>query len=82
MQRVCKYPLLLAEMLKNVPAGDCPSTHNELMQILDKTRQMVSRVDTATGNPALKNRIHRTMSLQERLDYNGQVKELSETNIR
>ncbi|KAL1962172.1 hypothetical protein VTN77DRAFT_518 [Rasamsonia byssochlamydoides] len=72
VQRVCKYQLLLQELLKTTPAGDCPSTHYEIRQILDKVRRIVAQINTATGNPVLKDRIQKTIILQGRLDYSGQ----------
>lgn len=70
---MCKYQLLLQELLKTTPASDCPSTHYEICQILDKVRRIVGQINTATGNPVLKDRIHKTLILQGRLDYSGQV---------
>ncbi|KKA19997.1 Rho guanyl nucleotide exchange factor [Rasamsonia emersonii CBS 393.64] len=72
VQRVCKYQLLLQELLKTTPASDCPSTHYEIRQILDKVRRIVGQINTATGNPVLKDRIHKTVILHGRLDYSGQ----------
>jgi guanine nucleotide exchange factor for Rho/Rac/Cdc42-like GTPase family protein len=73
VQRVCKYPLLLQDLLKCTPASDCPLAFSEINQVLDEIRLLLVKIDTATGNPVHRDRIQKTIVLQERLDYSGQV---------
>ncbi|KAL1873349.1 hypothetical protein Plec18167_006399 [Paecilomyces lecythidis] len=69
IQRVCKYPLLLADLLKNTPTGDCPEAHDEISQILEQIRLKVAFINDATGNPLAQDRIQKTVSLQEKLEF-------------
>lgn len=73
MQRVCKYQLLLNELLRTVPETTYPLTYSEIKRTLDKNAQAVDRINTVVGDPNLRIRIKRTISLHERLDYGGQV---------
>ncbi|OXV09890.1 hypothetical protein Egran_02346 [Elaphomyces granulatus] len=72
VQRVCKYPLLLQDLLKCTPASDCPLAFSEINQVLDEIRLLLVKINTATGNPVHRDRIQKTIVLQERLDYSGQ----------
>ncbi|KAJ9236300.1 hypothetical protein DTO166G5_4062 [Paecilomyces variotii] len=69
IQRVCKYPLLLSDLLKNTPTGDCPEAHEEISQILEQIRMKVACINDATGNPLAQDRIQKTVSLQEKLEF-------------
>ncbi|GAD92955.1 hypothetical protein PVAR5_1554 [Paecilomyces variotii No. 5] len=69
IQRVCKYPLLLADLLKNTPTSDCPESHDEISQVLEQIRLKVAFINDATGNPLAQDRIQKTVSLQEKLEF-------------
>lgn len=73
MQRVCKYQLLLTELLRTIPETTYPLTYSEIKKILDKNAQAVDRINTVVGDPYLRIRIKKTISLHERLDYGDQV---------
>ncbi|CAG7916299.1 unnamed protein product [Penicillium olsonii] len=73
IQRLCKYPLMLQDLLRATPASDCPFVHDEIQQILDGTRKLVGRINLATGNPVYKDRISKTMLLREKIDVGRSV---------
>ncbi|EED21083.1 Rho guanyl nucleotide exchange factor, putative [Talaromyces stipitatus ATCC 10500] len=72
VQRVCKYQLLLTELLRTVPETTYPLTHSEIKKVLDRNSQAVDRINTVVGDPNLRIRIQKTISLHERLDYGDQ----------
>ncbi|OKO90265.1 hypothetical protein PENSUB_13398 [Penicillium subrubescens] len=69
IQRLCKYPLLLQDLLRSTPVSDCPSSHSGMRQILDNLRVLVARINSATGNPVKKDRIQKTILLQARFEF-------------
>ncbi|KAF3388892.1 hypothetical protein F1880_004463 [Penicillium rolfsii] len=71
IQRLCKYPLLLQDLLRSTPVSDCPSSHNGMRQILDNLRVLVARINSATGNPVRKDRIQKTLLLQARFEFSN-----------
>ncbi|QGA14861.1 hypothetical protein EYB26_002517 [Talaromyces marneffei] len=73
VQRVCKYQLLLTELLRTVPETIYPLTYSEIKKVLDKNAQAVDRINTVVGDPNLRIRIKKTISLHERLDYGDQI---------
>ncbi|KAJ5639080.1 uncharacterized protein N7484_006942 [Penicillium longicatenatum] len=69
IQRLCKYPLLLQDLLRYTPVSDCPTSHDAIRQILDNIRTLVTQINSATGNPVNKDRIHKTLLLQEKIRF-------------
>ncbi|PGH28764.1 hypothetical protein GX50_08492 [[Emmonsia] crescens] len=69
IQRVCKYQLFLAELLKNTPVADCPSSHAIIEGALQRTLSASQDINRATGDPVAKDRIRKTMLLGERLEF-------------
>ncbi|KAJ5976311.1 hypothetical protein N7481_010018 [Penicillium waksmanii] len=69
IQRLCKYPLLLQDLLRCTHVGDCPTSHDEIRRILESLRIMVARINSTTGNPINKDRIHKTILLQGKIDF-------------
>ncbi|KAJ6114362.1 hypothetical protein N7486_000140 [Penicillium sp. IBT 16267x] len=69
IQRLCKYPLLLQDLLRYTPVSDCPTSHEAIRQILDDIRILVTQINSATGNPVNKDRIHKTLLLQEKIQF-------------
>ncbi|KAK6187997.1 transcription factor [Pestalotiopsis sp. IQ-011] len=51
IQRICKYPLLFAELLKHTPVCDCPSSHSEIESVLARLREATSEINRATDDP-------------------------------
>jgi hypothetical protein len=73
IQRLCKYPLLLQDLLRHTPVSDCPCSHDGIRQILDSLRIMVARINSATGNPVNKDRIQKTIILQKKIHFSESV---------
>ncbi|KAJ5082976.1 hypothetical protein N7532_012019 [Penicillium argentinense] len=69
IQRLCKYPLLLQDLLRHTPVSDCPTTHDGIRQTLETLRILVSRINSETGNPVNKDRIHKTILLQGKIAF-------------
>lgn len=69
VQRICKYPLLLADLLKHTHVADCPESHTEIDRVLQRLRDMVQEINMATDDPYARDRMQRTWSLQERLIF-------------
>ncbi|KAJ5169891.1 uncharacterized protein N7500_002674 [Penicillium coprophilum] len=68
IQRLCKYPLVLQDLLRATPVSDCPSAHDGIQQVLDNIRVLVTRINLAAGNPINKDRIQKTIVLQGKVD--------------
>ncbi|KAJ5961498.1 hypothetical protein N7501_006439 [Penicillium viridicatum] len=68
IQRLCKYPLVLQDLLRSTPVSDCPSSHDGIQQVLDSMRVLVTQINLAAGNPINKDRIQKTIVLQNKVD--------------
>ncbi|KAH8675986.1 hypothetical protein BX600DRAFT_494395 [Xylariales sp. PMI_506] len=73
IQRICKYPLLFAELLKYTPVYDCPTSHAEIENVLVRLREATSEINRATDDPGVKATMERTWLLQDRLSLPDQV---------
>ncbi|KAJ5593893.1 uncharacterized protein N7459_000101 [Penicillium hispanicum] len=71
IQRLCRYPLLLQDLLRHTPVSDCPSSHDEMRQILEALRILVAKINSATGNPVNKDRIQKTVILSGKIEFSG-----------
>ncbi|OAQ96614.1 hypothetical protein LLEC1_03706 [Akanthomyces lecanii] len=71
IQRVCRYPLLFAELLKNTPVCDCPNSHMEVEGSLIRLREATSIINKATDDANTKARLEQTWILQDRLAFPG-----------
>ncbi|KAJ5161394.1 hypothetical protein N7492_006786 [Penicillium capsulatum] len=69
IQRLCKYPLLLQDLLRNTPVSDCPTSHDGIRQVVEGLRVLVARINSATGNPVNKDRIQKTIILQNKIVF-------------
>ncbi|KAL2814914.1 hypothetical protein BDW59DRAFT_154110 [Aspergillus cavernicola] len=67
-QRLCKYPLLLEELLKWTHIKDDPSAHDGIRQVLESIREKVAEVNEATTITLNRTLIEKTFLLQEMLD--------------
>ncbi|KAL2845661.1 hypothetical protein BJY01DRAFT_247592 [Aspergillus pseudoustus] len=67
-QRLCKYPLLLQELLRWTPIQDDPSVHDEIRQILHSVRHVLGDINEATVSTLSKVLVQKTFVLQEMLD--------------
>ncbi|KNG87566.1 rho guanyl nucleotide exchange factor [Aspergillus nomiae NRRL 13137] len=67
IQRLCKYPLLLQELLKWTHIQDDPTAHDGIHQALESVRTMINQINNAPGNPVNKGMVQKTLLLQEML---------------
>ncbi|KAH0542149.1 hypothetical protein FGG08_003449 [Glutinoglossum americanum] len=72
IQRICKYPLLFADLYKETPVYDCPESHRELEKVLYRLRETTREINRATDDPRMRDRIEKTWLLQDRLTFKEQ----------
>ncbi|GKT41869.1 uncharacterized protein ColSpa_02050 [Colletotrichum spaethianum] len=75
IQRICKYPLLFAELLKYTPVADCPNSHMEVESALLRLREATAEINRATSDRRMKSTLEKTWILQDRLVFPEQTKE-------
>lgn len=73
IQRVCKYPLLFAELLKYTPVSDCPNSHMEVDGVLTRLREATAEINRATNDSQMKATLERSWLLQDRLQFPSKV---------
>ncbi|PSR92078.1 hypothetical protein BD289DRAFT_459806 [Coniella lustricola] len=69
IQRVCKYPLLFAELLKCTPVVDSPYAHMEIENTLIRLREATSQINRATDDALVRTVLEKTWLLQDRLVF-------------
>lgn len=69
IQRICKYPLLFAELLKHTPVVDSPFAHMEIEGALIRLREATSQINRATDDARVKTVLEKTWKLQDRLVF-------------
>ena len=74
IQRVCKYPLLFAELLKYTPVVDCPYSNMEIENTLIRLREATAEINRATDDVRVKSVLEKTWILQDRLVLPNQVR--------
>ncbi|KAB5563548.1 hypothetical protein GE09DRAFT_1220097 [Coniochaeta sp. 2T2.1] len=72
IQRVCRYPLLFAELLKYTPVCDCPHSHMEIEATLVRMREATAEINRATDDSRIKATLEKTWILQDRLVFPNQ----------
>ena len=77
IQRVCKYPLLFAELLKQTPVCDCPDSHIEIENVLVRLREATAEINRATDDPHVKAAMEKSWLLQDRLRFPDWVRNIS-----
>ncbi|KAL5320978.1 hypothetical protein ACEPPN_011788 [Leptodophora sp. 'Broadleaf-Isolate-01'] len=82
IQRVCKYPLLFSELLKQTPVCDCPDSHMEIENVLIRLREATTEINRATDDPRMKATIEKSWLLQDRLIFPDMPGARSKTSIR
>ena len=73
IQRVCKYPLLFADLFKHLPVIDCPESHAEVEKILFRLRETAMEINKATNDEYVREKIQRSWYLQDLLVFPGPV---------
>ncbi|KAI5466600.1 hypothetical protein BGZ63DRAFT_409851 [Mariannaea sp. PMI_226] len=83
IQRICKYPLLFAELLKCTPVCDCPNSNMEVETALMRIREATTEINRATNDGCVKETLGRTWLLQDRLVFPGRkLDAVSKNQIR
>ena len=67
IQRVCRYPLLFAELHKNSPALDDSDSEVVIYRVFRHLQQKAQEINKATNDPQARARIEQTWQLQELL---------------
>ncbi|EYB23901.1 hypothetical protein FG05_01266 [Fusarium graminearum] len=73
IQRVCRYPLLFAELLKCTPVIDCPNSHMEVETALMRLREATSAINHSTEDNLMKDTLEKTWLLQDRIVFPNRV---------
>ncbi|CAZ80044.1 unnamed protein product [Tuber melanosporum] len=70
IQRICKYPLLFAEIVKCTPAMDCPESNQLLDKVRFRLEEAAHQINLAAVNgPKIRDRMEKTWLLQDRLNF-------------
>ncbi|KAL4875049.1 hypothetical protein BJY04DRAFT_171916 [Aspergillus karnatakaensis] len=69
LQRLCRYPLLLEELLKWTHIQDDPSAYDEIRHIWESVRRRVKKIDEITDTAIAKLLVDTTRLLQEKLEF-------------
>ena len=67
IQRVCKYPLLFADLYKYTPTADDPESRQEIEKVLSRLRETTQEINKATNDQEARDRIQRSWRLQDLL---------------
>ena len=73
IQRVCKYPLLFADLFKHLPVIDCPESHAEIEKVLFRLRETAMEINKATNDEYAREKIQRSWHLQDLLVFPNPV---------
>ncbi|KAH8657466.1 hypothetical protein BGZ60DRAFT_493684 [Tricladium varicosporioides] len=82
IQRVCKYPLLFAELLKHTPVCDCPDSHLAIENVLIRLREATTEINRATDDPRMRVIMEKSWLLQDRLVFPDRPDTRSKSAIR
>ncbi|KAL7761413.1 hypothetical protein ACKLNR_007948 [Fusarium oxysporum f. sp. zingiberi] len=69
IQRICKYPLLFAELLRCTPVIDCPNSHMEVETTLMRLREATAEINRSTEDNLMKSILEKTWLLQDRIVF-------------
>ncbi|KAL4733627.1 hypothetical protein BDV11DRAFT_175517 [Aspergillus similis] len=67
-QRLCKYPLLLQELLRWTHIQDDPSAHDGIRQVVENVREVLAEINEATASTLSRSIVEKTFLLQDMLD--------------
>ncbi|TVY83346.1 hypothetical protein LSUE1_G000997 [Lachnellula suecica] len=82
IQRVCRYPLLFAELLKQTPVCDCPDSHLAIENVLIRLREATTEINRATDDPRMKVVMEKSWVLQDRIFFPDRPDTRSKCAIR
>ncbi|SPN96899.1 uncharacterized protein DNG_00418 [Cephalotrichum gorgonifer] len=80
IQRMCRYPLLFAELLKYTPVDDCANSHMEVENTLIRLREATAEINRATDDTRMRSVLEQTWILQDRLVFANQRLDASSKN--
>ena len=69
IQRICRYPLLFAELESYCPAIDDPESHGIITKVLDRLRGTAHEVNNATNDLEAQARLRRSQHLEDLLAF-------------
>ncbi|KAI9692132.1 MAG: hypothetical protein M1822_006362 [Bathelium mastoideum] len=72
IQRICKYPLLFADLCKQTPVYDDPDSHAEIDKVVFRLKETAREINRATDDPEKRRLIEKTWQLQDRLLFEHQ----------
>lgn len=78
IQRICKYPLLFADLLKHTPTVDDPEAHLRIEKVLFRLRETAAEINKVTNDKPTQDLIQRSWKLQDMLIFEDAV---SATNL-
>ncbi|KAL8787962.1 MAG: hypothetical protein Q9195_007550 [Heterodermia aff. obscurata] len=67
IKRVCKYPLLFADLYRHTPVVDGPEARAEVEKVLCRLRETTQEINKATNDHQTRARIQRSWQLQDLL---------------
>ncbi len=67
IQRICKYPLLFADLERNTPVIDGPDSRAEVAKVSCRLRETAFEINKATNDQVTRSRIQRSWYLQDLL---------------
>ena len=77
VQRVCRYPLLFAELCKHIPVVDDTGAKAKVEKIYLRLRETAQEINKATNDRQAQTRIQRSWQLQDLLAFPQTVSTLS-----
>ncbi|KAI9682192.1 MAG: hypothetical protein M1817_000246 [Caeruleum heppii] len=82
IQRVCRYPLLFADLAKYTPVCDGPEAHAKIEKVIYRLRETTREINKATDDPETRQRIEQTWLLQDKLIFPGEAQPSQAATIR
>ena len=73
IQRICKYPLLFADLSKYTPLVDGTEAHLKIEKVLYRLRETAAEMNKATDDKATQQVIQRSWKLQDLLVFQDLV---------
>lgn len=82
IQRICKYQLFLTDLLKHTPVADCPSSRETIDRVLQRVIEVVQDVNRGTGDPVARDRLEKTILLQDMIEFSREVRYQAMGNVK
>ncbi|KAI6250420.1 hypothetical protein HI914_01654 [Erysiphe necator] len=82
IQRICKYQLLISELLKQTPVCDCPDSHLSIETVMMRLREATSAINQAADDPQMKSVMEKSWLLQDRISFPDMLNARSKILVR